>query len=257
MAEPTHPPVATVDETVDGVLSQTGRPDTPLRRAFIQQGLKGSPTPGPLKTFVANSDHRGLLLYLLLLGKASSEPWDATLAAAVWARALGIALPNSATATSMISKTWRRLEDRRLIQRERYRRRARVFLLNEAGTGDPYTHPGQARDAYLKLPHAFWQTGPDGDRWYRVLALPEVAMLLIALSLNDGFRLPAEDMPDWYGISADTASRGLKGLIGHGLLDVRKHYKTAPLSPVGYTADHLYTLQQPFGPKGQTQKRRQ
>ena len=31
-------------------------------------------------------------------------------------------------------------------------------------------------------------------------------MLLIALSLNDEFRLPAEDMPDWYGISADTAS---------------------------------------------------
>ena len=79
----------------------------------------------------------------------------------------------------------------------------------------------------------------------------------IALSLNDEFRLPAEDMPDWYGISADTASRGLKGLIGHGLLDIKKHYKSAPLSPVGYTADHLYTLQQPFGPKGQTQKRRQ
>jgi len=55
----------------------------------------------------------------------------------------------------------------------------------------------------------------------------------------------------------EAASRGLKGLIRHGLLDVRKHYKTAPLSPVGYTADHLYTLQQPFGPKGRTQKRRQ
>ena len=79
---------------------------------------------------------------------------------------------------------------------------------------------------------------------------------MIALSLNDEFRLPAEDMPDWYGISPDTAGRGLKGLIGHGLLDVREHYKTAPPSAVGYTADHLYTLQRPFGPKGQTQERR-
>ena len=42
--------------------------------------------------------------------------------------------------------------------------------------------------------------------------------------------------------------RGLEGLIGHGLLDVRKHYKAAPLSPVGYAADHLYTLQRAFGP---------
>lgn len=67
----------------------------------------------------------------------------------------------------------------------------------------------------------------------------------------------AEDTPNWHGISADTASRGLKGLIGHGLLDIRKHHKTAPPSPLRYTADHLYTLQQPFEPKGQTQKRRQ
>ena len=61
-------------------------------------------------------------------------------------------------------------------------------------------------------------------------------MLLIALSLSDDFRLPAEDVPDWYGISADTASRGLRGLIDHELLVMRKHFKTAPLSPVGYTA---------------------
>ena len=255
MLEITQRPIATADETVDGILDQARRAETPLRRTFLQG--PDDPTPGPLQTFVTNSDHRGLLLYLLVLGKASSEPWDATLAAAVWARALGMECPQSATATSMISKTWKRLEDRRLIRRERYRRRARVYLLNEDGAGDPYTHPGEARDNYLKLPHAFWRTGPDDDRWYRVLALPEVAMLLIALSLNDEFRLPAEDIPDWYGISADTAGRGFKGLIGHGLLDVKKHYKSAPLSPAGYTADHLYTLQQPFGPKGQTQKRRQ
>lgn len=252
---PLDPPVATVDETVDEIMAAR-RLGTPLRRSFLQQGTATDPEPGPLQEFVTNGDHRGLLLYLLALGKASAEPWDTALAATVWARALGMELPETATATSSISKAWKRLEDRNLIRRSRYKRRAHIHMLREDGSGDPYEPPGQVKEPHLQLPNAFWQRGPDEDRWYRVLNLPEVAMLLIALSLSDGFRLPAEDVPDWYGISADTAGRGLRGLIGHGLLAVHKNFKTAPLSPAGYTADNLYTLQQPFGPLGRSQRRR-
>lgn len=251
-----EPQVATCDQTIDKILEEAKRTETPLRRSFLQQGKSGNPEPGPLKVFVTNGDHRGLLLYLLVLGKASAEPWDATLASQVWARALGMELPGTATATSTISKAWKRLEDRKLIKRDRYRRMARIHILKEDGSGDSYVPPGRVKTRYFKLPHVFWQEGPENNRWYRVLKLPEVAMLLIALSLSDGFRLPAEDVPAWYGISGDTAGRGLNGLFEHGLLKKVKFYKTAPLSPIGFTADNLYTLQPPFGPKGRTQPRK-
>jgi hypothetical protein len=35
-------------------------------------------------------------------------------------------------------------------------------------------------------------------------------MLLIALSLPDGFRQPYDRAPDWYGVSFDSAEEGLK-----------------------------------------------
>ena len=96
------------------------------------------------------------------------------------------------------------------------------------------------------MPNALWQAGPGDERWYRVLALPEIAVLLIALSLREEFWLPAERAPAWYGISADTASRGLGRLVGHGLLKVVKSFKATLRSPVGYTEHNTYTLQDPF-----------
>ena len=73
-------------------------------------------------------------------------------------------------------------------------------------------------------------------------------MLLIARTMGNGFRLPLESVPGWYGISADTAQRGFQGLEGHSLLNKEKYYKVAPLAPEGYTAENRYTLQPPFGP---------
>ena len=75
--------------------------------------------------------------------------------------------------------------------------------------------------------------------------------MLIALSLDDGFILPIEKAPDWYGISADTANRGLLDLRKAGLLDVEKRTKKAPLSPEGIAQDFHYTLNPPFGPRRQ------
>ena len=73
-------------------------------------------------------------------------------------------------------------------------------------------------------------------------------MLIIARTMGNRFRLPLESVPDWYGISADSAYRGLHGLAGHGLLSIEKRYKPAPLAPEGYTAENQYTLKHPFGP---------
>lgn len=245
-------PVATAHDTVDEIVRSSNRAEAPLRVEFLQTlDGDGAARPGPLATFVSASDQRALLLYLLLVTKASSGDFEVRLAAAVWARALGLWDPTGKTATSTISKLWLRLERRGLIERRRRKRQAEVHLLREDGSGRPYTNPGSAGDRHLKLPHAFWTHGPTEDlRWFETLTLPELAMLLIARSLADGFRLPLEDAPEWYGVSADTAGRGLRGLADRGLLDVHKSFKKAPLAPQGYTAEHHYTLQPPFGPKG-------
>lgn len=238
------PPVVTADETVDAIVAAAGRPHTPLRQAFVQQSSGGAPGPGPLKSLVNN--RRALLLYLLIVTKTSAQPWDTVLAAQVWARALGIENPDTQSAATAISKTLRRLEELNLIRRSRDGRRTRIHILREDGSGQRYEHPGVVEDRYLRLPSAFWQAGPEGKRWYRVLRAPEIAMLLIALSRVDDLSLPLKKAPLWYGISADTASRGFLGLVDHGLLTVTKNFKLAPLSEVGYTANNVYTLQAPF-----------
>ena len=228
----------------------------PIRLEFLQQ-LKGDGNrgPGPLAEFVKTGDRRGLVLWMLVLTKASGGDFSVTLAATVWARAMGFDLPDSKSARTAISKTWTRLERRGLITRKRVHRQTCVTLLHEDGSRRPYDHtPGSARERYLRLPHAFWLSGPaTSSRWYQVLSLPEIAILLIARTMGDEFRLPTESVPDWYGISADSAHRGLHGLEEHGLLSIEKHYKDAPLTPQGYTAENRYTLQPPFGPLGKRQ----
>lgn len=243
-------------DTLDAILATTKRTDTPLRLGFVQRRRPktNKPRPGPLAGLVERHDQQGLLLYLLLVTKASSEPYDAALPAAVWARALGFADPTGRSATTRISRTWGRLEDAKLIERVRRNRKARLTLLRENGNGKPYTLPATARDPYFKVPTALWTaTTGDGLRWHEVLTLPELAMLLIARSLSDGFRLPQRDVPAWYGISEDSALRGLTGLASHGILEVAKMSKKAPLAPEGYTIEHRYTLRPPFGPHGRRQ----
>ena len=67
---------------------------------------------------------------------------------------------------------------------------------------------------------------------------------------------PQEKGPEWYGMSADTISRGITGLKEHNLLLVNKTFKLAPLSPVGYTEENRYTLAAPFGPVGRKRAQR-
>lgn len=246
------PPEVSAAETVDAIVATSKRSrDFPLRRDFVQSWADGDPRPGPLASLVKAGDHRGLLLYLMLVTKASSEPWDAALPAAVWARALGIVFPERNTARSTVSKAWLRLEGHNLVSRSRSKRLADVYLLREDGLGAKYTNPGEAGDQYFRVPLSLWRTGPDPSRrWYEELSLPELAFTLIGLSLGDEFRLPYEQAPDWYGISADSVSRGAHALRSRGLIKVDQRFKKAPLSPVGYTAEHRYTLQYPFGPTG-------
>jgi hypothetical protein len=105
--------------------------------------------------------------------------------------------------------------------------------------------PPRRGESYLKLPYDFWLA-----EWHRRLDLPSVAVLLIGLSLNDGFVLPGEHVRSWYGVSPSTLTKGLTGLRRQGLIDVRRDQKAAPLAPEGHTWEYTYTLKPPFGPKG-------
>lgn len=254
MTSAIEPPESRPEDTIDQMISVSGRTSFPLRRSFLQQKTEnGKLRSGPLASLVRAGDLKGLRLYLLLLTKASKEPWDSSLHAAVWARALGLDLPTSKTATSAISKAWLRLERHKLITRSRRKRLAVVTLLREDGSGLAYTHPAQDNSGgtYLRVPTALWLNGPDAaTRWYQILELPELAVLLIARSLGDNFRLPYEEAPNWYGISADTVARGVDRLVKKNVIKVDKTFKKAPLSPLGYTAEHRYTLCDPFGPIG-------
>ncbi len=240
---------ATTHDTVDAIAASATRKAFPLRRTFIQQKHCRASAPGPLARFVTAGDRTALLLYFLALTKASDDPWDVSLHSAVWARALGLPNPNSAATRSRVSKAWTRLVDRNLVVRSRRNRMAEFTLLCEDGSGDPYTRP---KASFVNVPHELWTDGPKpSTRWFEALKLPEITFLIIGLSNLDYFPLPVERGPDYYGISADTLQRGAQGLTRRKLLIVGQKRITAPLAPKGVTYENRYTLQPPFGPRGQ------
>jgi hypothetical protein len=245
-----RPPTPTQQETIGELLARSKRDAVPIRWSFVQRGTRKRPQPGPLAEFVHRHDERALDLYLLVHAAASAAPWDVDLPARVWARMLGL---RGSGGPSAVSKTWKRLEDRGLIDRTRVQRRASITLLREGGDGDPYAHPGagpkSTREPYLKLPYAYWEDG-----WYQKLRLPGKAMLLIALSLEDDFILPEERAPAWYDVSADFAGDGLRALKKLEVLSSRTDYIKSSLTVTGWTEERSYTLQPPFGPHGRSRQ---
>ena len=260
MPPPTRPPgspavsateiaavTATPDETIVALLERAGRSSraVPIDKRFLQQGTESIRTAGPLAAIVRNHAERALDLLLLGHAVASAPPYDITEAADLWGRTLDLGPTDSARTT--VSKTFRRLDKTdHLVERTRDGRRLKVTLLAADGSGDPYEHPGDKPDGrYLTLPFAYWEQG-----WHRKLSLPGKAFLLIALSRADGFNLPSNKGPDWYGLSEDTIEKGVAELREHNLVHVDQAPKKAPLAPQGYTIENRYTLQPPFGPRG-------
>ncbi len=242
---------ASTDETIAKLLELSGRDHLPLARAFVQRrDARGKPVPGPLAKIMTAGHDRGLHQYLLLHAAASAAPWSVARDSRIWARALALD-PGQVSARSAISKNWAWLERAQLISRARRGRLSEVTLLRDDGSGDSYDrHPHGRNERYFKLPYAFWTEG-----WYRKLDLSSIGILLIGLSLNDGFVLPGDQVQTWYGISSTTLTKGLAGLRRQGLLDVRRDHKIAPLAPEGYTWEHTYTLKPPFGPRGRRARR--
>ena len=236
-------------EAIEALLDKSSRPShrVNIRQSFVQGGPQAHPIPGPLHLMLKAHDERALDLFLLHRALVSHEPWHSfPLDARVWGRALGLG-GSADSGVTAVSKTWKRLDENyRLVRRGRQGRLAIITSLREDGTGHDYTSPaGNSRDErYLTLPFEYW-TSP--KCWYRTLDFPAKAMLLVASSLGVGFVLPTERSKDWYGISTESADRGLRTLRQQGILDRVTRVKSAPLSPTGVTQEYRYTLTKPFG----------
>jgi hypothetical protein len=237
--------IATKQSTVAALLDAAKRDHLPLAHSFLQTKTRsGSPRPSVLSLFVGASAERSLAQYLLFHAAASGTDFGVARDSRIWARALGLdhTLTTSRTA---VSKNWGWLARHHLVRRERRGRLSKVVLLRDDGSGRAYKHPRKLNELYLRLPFSYWS-----DEWDTKLDLPSIAILLIALSLGDGFILPHSQIKNWYGLSSSTLTNGIGGLRRHGLLDVRRDKKEAPLAPEGFTWEYSYTLKSPFGPKG-------
>lgn len=225
------------------VLEGTGRDFVPLRSAFVQ---KPRGTPGVRGATLAKltRDSFALDAYLLIHALASSsEPYVAAYPAATWVQLAR--LDEGATfaaAKARWSKLVTRLSLLRLIERERKGNQMQYRLLDESGDGRPYTRPKDAGDRHwLKLPYSYWALEFDSR-----LDHPEKLMLLIALDQRKQFRLPLNQVPNWYGISEATARRGLRGLESRSLLSKTTSFVASPRSPSGWEETFTYSLLGPF-----------
>jgi hypothetical protein len=228
----------------------------PIRRLFVQQGAQRRPRPGPLAEMVRRHDATALDLFLLAMAKATApveskvhgvDVHSVVLHNVVWGRLLGD------VPASTVTRAWGRLEDDYgLVRRRRNGRLMDVLILSEDGSGDDYVRPrdGGAADSYLQVPFDYWLEPVHGDAdrrpWIDALTLPAKAMLLIGLSLKPGFILPVRLAESWYGLSSDSAQRGLDELRQHAAIDSQYTLKPSALAPDGVTREYHHTMLAPF-----------
>lgn len=232
------------DNTIEALIDRSKRKkNLSIRNDFVQTGNGKSARPGVLGELIGSKNGRSLDLYLLHRLVAAAEPWDTTLGASVWARALG--LPDTDYGKSAVSRCWVTLEKHGLIAKTRVGRKARITTLREGirpheGEGAmPYTRP-TAR--FFTLPLEYWTGG-----WHRELKDAGKAALLISSSLSPGFYLPGRQAPSWYGISADTLHKGLADLETHGLITYENRSRTDWTADEVTSVQRHYTLLPPFG----------
>ena len=200
---------------------------------------------------VTDRKRRSLLAYLLLitvwpwLQKRQTDP----LSAAVWARALQTSTGRRWSATN-VSEAWADLKVLGLVETKRLSRGVVVTPRREDGKA-AYTDPGEAKadfnETYFTLPQSFWTS-----EWFETLSMPGLAMLLILASRTSAKDkvetwLTNEDAGQWYGLSPRSVEGGIKELTDQGLVTERIEWVKAPLSAIGATKRHWFSLNGDFG----------
>lgn len=214
----------------------TRRDHGPVRKSFVRSDTADN--RAPLAQLVGLGGRGGevpVKLLLALLWRCSRPPFDTDISARKWATVLGLADPNTGGARRVTDalQTLARLD---LVQLTARRGEpSLVQLLQEDGSGDPYTLPSTAytlanadekeRHRYFKVPTPLWTQGH-----LQAMSMPALSMLLIGLAEEgaDGRELwwSTERFPRQYGISPATRAKGTRELIGRRLLYVQKRLVT-------------------------------
>lgn len=235
-APPTDETPASPEQTRTALLEHLTRRGPGFSPAFIQEH-GGARRPGPLGLFVNERRIFALRMYLLLHALALAEPWDATLPAATWARALDATKPS---AESSVSRNWHWLEEKQLVRTARRNRMVQATLLADDGYGGNYQRP----KSYFVLPHEFFLDG-----WFNRLSLPATAVLLIGMNKSRReawFQLRTEPESEWYRISADSLQRGLDELRDKEILRINSRSVREPRARFGAVRVNEYLLLPPF-----------
>lgn len=210
------------------------RESVPLRAAFI-----ASPTPAvpPPLTRLLRGGRGGevkIKLLLSMIWVAAKEPYNLKIPSRAWAALLGLSDVEGKGAARINAATRRLVEAGYLSAVKSAGQPSQLFLLNELGTREPYSHPGVAWDAvkgadartrrntprYVRIPVELWTRG-----WIAALSGPALAMLLILLEAARG----KEPFDLWfapsvasarYGLNEATRKKGVDELENYGLVTV-------------------------------------
>jgi hypothetical protein len=172
-----------------------------------------------------------LKLYLSMLWFGSGPPHDVTHPAYSWARLLGVNDPDRAGKRRVLDAIdW--LDANGFVTRTHHPGKAStVRLLNDSGTGDPYTKPlavTGGRPSYRQLDADWWRNG-----WLATLGGPSIVVWLAYLDSSGN----KQGSPQWiapsrtadrYGMSSDTRQSGLRELQQWGLLERRRTRRREP-----------------------------
>ena len=235
--------VATRQETIQAFVARSKRVrDVGIRQVFLQPGRGAQGGAGVLADFVRRKDHLGLDLYLLLLLRGRGARFgghNVNVQAGTWVRALGL---QGAAADQVLSRSLRRLEERKLVHRTKTRDGVRVQILKEDGSSGKYSPPiGGTDDPYFRLPLEYWL-----DDHYVTLTTPAKAMLLIALGEQAEFELQVARVPAYYGISPETAGKGFDELVRRGLAQFDFRSEKDPMHPAGKRVTKFWRLIGPY-----------
>lgn len=235
--------VATRRDTIEAfVFRSKRRRSVGIRQSFLQSGRGARAGAGVLAWFVRRKDEIGLDLYLLLILRGRGARYGGhfvDVQAGTWTRALG---REGESASQLLSRALRRLEEHRLVKRVKTRKGVRIELLKEDGSGAAYSPPaGGPNDPYFQLPFEYWLADH-----YMTLSMRGKAMLLIALGEQPEFELPVLQAPKFYGISPETAARGFDELVRAGLARFEQSVTKDPMAPLGKRTVKFWRLMAPF-----------
>ncbi|WP_040862842.1 hypothetical protein [Nocardia niigatensis] len=215
---------------------------------LVQRGSESADRASTLAALVRDRQERALdaLLTLYALQPVLSD--SAPLPMGAWANILST---RKHCGLTTVSKTFRELEERKLVTRERRGHATLISPLLEDGSGKLRPKPGAPTQdpdnpvGYFTIPHEYWTEG-----YIDRLRLPGKAILLIMLKETQGkppFEMAVERASQWYGISERTAERGYAELNAEKLLDIHVQKVASPRLPAGVLRSRYHrALRTPF-----------